>query len=554
MKTKSIKQQILFLSLGLLLLAFITNTIFITTIVSNRSKEVLIEKAKEQVFEIAKQAEAILEMEDNPTEALQTFVERKASQDNVTYAIIIDTNVMAVSHSDKEKLNRVYEDDYTVEGATQGVSQFSRFYADVQGVWAYDIMEPIYKGGELYGVLDIGIPENGIKSIITPVIRYQIRLALISFIIIGGLMWFAITKIVLGIKLLENVIHDTASLNFADNHNLERLNKRNDELGAMSNSILRMRNSLRDIIIVILNTSEELSSASTILKDISDNTVRTTNEISLAISGMAKATEEQAYDTEGGVSQVEQLSANIDSAIEGTRQITNMTEDISKLSNEGVETVERLLGWSEKNRSSSKQVGDIVMEVDTMSADISSIVNTITVIANQTNLLALNASIESARAGEAGRGFAVVADEIRKLSEQTSSATENIKDKINAIQEISKNAVSEIDVSLEIAEENVKATEDTSVIFRNIKTELEQTISIARNVQVLSDQMNERKNQILDAIQNISASAEETSAGTQQVSASADEQIKGIGAVAEEARSLNGIAKSLKTEMDKFKM
>ena len=124
MKIKSIKQQILFLSLGLLLLAFTTNTIFMTTIVNNKSKEVLIEKAKEQVFEIAKQAEVILETEENPIEALQIFVERKASQDNVTYAIIIDTNVMAVSHSDIEKLNRVYEDDYTIEGATQGVSQF----------------------------------------------------------------------------------------------------------------------------------------------------------------------------------------------------------------------------------------------------------------------------------------------------------------------------------------------------------------------------------------------------------------------------------------------
>ena len=459
---------------------------------------------------------------------------------------------MAVNHSDIEKLNRVYEDDYTVEGATQGVQMFSRFYADVQEIWTYDIMEPIYKDGQLYGVVDIGVPESGVDSILIPVAKYQIMLAMASFLIIGGLMWLSIRKIVSSIKLLENVIHDTASLNFTDNSDLKKLNKRSDELGVMSNSIFSMRNSLRDIITTILQTSQELSSASTMLTDISLNTVNITNEINLAIGDMAKAAEEQAYDTEGGVSQVEELTTDIDHAIDGTRKISSMTEDISKLSNDGVETVERLLGWSEKNRSSSRQVGDIVMEVDTMSADISSIVNTITEIANQTNLLALNASIESARAGEAGRGFAVVADEIRKLSEQTSQATENIRHKIIAIQEISKSAVSEIDVSLEITEENVKATEDTSIIFSSIKTALEDTLKMAKNAQDLSSQMNERKNLIYDSIQNISATAQETSAGTQEVSASANEQITSIGAVSREAENLNKIAKSLESEMKKF--
>lgn len=554
MKSKSIKRHLLFSTMALLLLAFVVNTGLTAYIVKKESQSVLIDKAKEQVFEMAKQAEVILNTEDEPLESLQAFVETKAKQSNVTYAIVIDTNVSAVAHSDIQKLNKVYEDAYTVEGAQKGKQQFSRWYAEVQDVWTYDIMEPIYKNGELYGVLDVGVPESGIQSIKNSVLIYQLGLAVMSFVLIGGLMWLIIGRVVNAIKLLENVIHATTSLDFTDNEELESLNKRHDELGVIANGIMAMRQRLRTVTSTIVGTSDALSSSSETLLQIANDTVRATDEINSAINEIAKATEEQAHDTEKGAEQVNQLSANIDKVISGTLQIVDMTADIDKLSHTGAQTVEQLSIWSEKNKASSKQVSAIVMEVDKTSADVSSIVNTITEIATQTNLLALNASIESARAGEAGRGFAIVAEEIRKLSEQTSNATEDIKNKIEAIQDISRNAVKEIGTSLEIVEQNVKAAEDTSEIFNTIKTALDRTIESAKLVQGLSEEMNMRKENIIGAIQNISASAEETSAGTEEVSASAHEQLRSIETVSEKAEELSNISVVLKAEVQKFKL
>ncbi len=313
-----------------------------------------------------------------------------------------------------------------------------------------------------------------------------------------------------------------------------------DEIGTLSKALNSMVTNLRRMIGQIAQGVETLSASSTELS---------------AISRQMSANASQTYDLSGNVAAAsEEMSANMVSVAAATEQTSTNVNMVAAASEEMTATINEISRNAEKARnitnravSDAQNASQTVDELGKAAREIGKVTEVIADISDQTNLLALNATIEAARAGDAGRGFAVVASEIKELAKQTAQATDEIKNRIDGIQNSTSGTVAQIqqitkvihDID-EIVSSIATAVEEQSITTNDIAGNVAQA---ARGIYEVTQNVSQSSSVALGIAREIcgvNQAGEEISTNSSQVSLSADE--------------LKKLAKDLKEMVEVFKI
>ena len=480
---------------------------------------------------------------------------------NSVTELIKKLDAAVVEFSNTTKVADVKEKLDSLQGA---FDIFKTSFADV--VTAYEQTDPLFQAflkdaltlDEVAdtmtnaGINDLTDVSQTSYDSLAKAVLLMIALAVVAIIVglaIAFLIAGAIRKPLARVVELVSHARDGDMSIIRDDFNYEG----HDELGTLGDSLSEMFESLRTAIAEINdNADSSTEKAATMREDASAN-LDGANKVRTAVADVVKLMEENSLSLQKSNAGTEEMSAaSMTSAQAATdcaefiANVTNVADSAAKTVGEAIANMAIL---QEKTNESGEKLQGLVDSVDKMNE----FIGVITSIAEQTNLLALNAAIEAARAGEAGRGFAVVAESVRKLAEESARAADSVHGLTGALQDGARNTKAASDTTAELLVQTVEKANGARDSLSEAMSQIDKANDRIQNIAAVAQEQAASSREIAQGIDNVTRATAEILEHLEDIKTSMDE----TAVVAERAAKISDeqtqLAQDLRDSLSMFK-
>jgi methyl-accepting chemotaxis protein WspA len=307
----------------------------------------------------------------------------------------------------------------------------------------------------------------------------------------------------------------------------KRLNmKRRDAFGVLADGLNRLVDDLSVLVGQVQRSGIQVNTNATEIAATSRQQQSTANEIA-ATTAQIGATSKQ-------------ISATSRELVKTMNEVNDVAEETTQLASSGQSAIASMESTMRQIMDASGSISSKLAVLSERTANINSVVTTITKVADQTNLLSLNAAIEAEKAGEYGLGFSVVAMEIRRLADQTAVATYDIEKMVKEMQSAVAGGVMGMD----------KFSEEVRLGVEEIRQVSIQLAQIIHQVQALTP----RFQTVNEGMQSQATGAQQISEILTQLSESAHQTAESLRQSNAAIEQLNGAARSLQNSVTRFKL
>lgn len=352
---------------------------------------------------------------------------------------------------------------------------------------------------------------EAMRSANAAVVR-NVALGLVGLVVIGGLMIVttgrAARRVRRAAEAADRISRGDLTQEVSDSTSL-------DETGQLMRSMRSMDSNLNSLVGSVKQAGIRLSSTATEIAATSKQQEASASTFGAASNQIAAA--------------VKEISATGQDLVRTMDSVNAMAAETTALAGAGRAGLQGMESVMHDLDRATGSIAEKLGAINERSQRITTVITTITKVADQTNILSINAAIEAEKAGEYGAGFLVIAREIRRLADQTASATLDIEQMVQQMQGAVSAGVMEMDRFADQVRRGVRDVASAGSQLTEIIERVNRSTDSFKQVNESMQAQSEGAQQISEAMASLVANANQTMHSVQEFGRAAADLQAAIG-------------------------